>query len=205
MFEPVRRPGPSDSRLYARSVGALTAADVAEELKRRLPGLGLKKQHKLLYYCQGHHLGAFGEPLFDDTISAWDMGPVVGQLWFEQREGTAAPSGAELTEAQLNTIGYVISRYGGLTGADLERLSHAEPPWQEADRMRHPRTSAKISVESMRAYFSSSVAAGDDDDDAPLPDAEAVAEWLGRVSGGPRESSGRPDTVESLRTRVSGG
>jgi uncharacterized phage-associated protein len=40
----------------------------------------VKKLHKLLYYCQGHHLATFGLPLFDESISAWDMGPVVGTL-----------------------------------------------------------------------------------------------------------------------------
>ena len=201
MFDTVRRRGRPDERLYARDVGVLSAADVAEELKRRLPGVALKKQHKLLYYCQGHHVATFGEPLFADTISAWDMGPVVGQLWHAEREGTAAPTGAALSEAQLNTIGYVISRYGGLTGADLERLSHAEPPWQDADKNRRPGTSARIPVESLREYFASPAASGSDDDD-PLPDSAAVTEWLGQVAGPPAEPGNR-DTVESLRARLS--
>jgi len=178
----------------------VSAADVAAELRRRLPGLAVKKQHKLLYYCQGHHVAAFGEPLFAETISAWDMGPVVGQLWHEEREGTAAIFGTPLTEAQLNTIGYVISRYGGLTGSDLERLTHAEPPWQEANKARLPKDTAKITVESLRTYFASA-AASDAEDDAPLPDADVVAEWLGQVSGPPGEPGTR-DTVESLRARV---
>ncbi|MGQ0776145.1 MAG: hypothetical protein ACT4NY_17255 [Pseudonocardiales bacterium] len=40
----------------------LSAHDVAAVLRDRLPGLGAKKLHKLLYYCQGHHLATFGEP-----------------------------------------------------------------------------------------------------------------------------------------------
>jgi uncharacterized phage-associated protein len=175
----------------------VSAADVAAELRRRLPGLAVKKQHKLLYYCQGHHVAAFGEPLFAETISAWDMGPVVGQLWYEEREGTASPSGATLEEAELNTIGYVISRYGGLTGADLERLTHAEPPWQEADKARQPKDSAKIPLESLRAYFGS---AASREDEEP-PDSKAVAEWLSKVSGPPR-GPGTRDTAESLRARL---
>jgi len=185
--------------LYAQQVTVVSAADVAAELRRRLPGLAVKKQHKLLYYCQGHHLATFGEPLFAETISAWDMGPVVGQLWHQEREGTAAPSGATFSEAHLNTIGYVVSRYGGLTGADLERLTHAEPPWHDADQARRPKTSAKISLDSLRAYFGSA-ASGDDDDEAPMPDSTAVADWLGRVSGPP--DRGEPDSVESLRARL---
>lgn len=189
--------------MYAQQVTVVSAADVAAELRRRLPGLPVKKQHKLLYYCQGHHVAACGEPLFAETISAWDMGPVVGQLWHQEREGTAAPSGAALTEAQLNTIGYVVSRYGGLTGADLERLTHTEPPWQDADRARRPKSSAKISVESLRAYFGSA-ASGDDDDEgdgAPMPDSADIAEWLARVTA-PPPAGGTRDSIESLRARL---
>lgn len=71
---------------------SVSARDVAAALRERLPGLPAKKQHKLLYYCQGHHLVATGEPLFTETISAWDMGPVVGTLWYEERTGDARPA-----------------------------------------------------------------------------------------------------------------
>jgi hypothetical protein len=37
----------------------VSAHDVAAALRARLPDLPTKKLHKLLYYCQGHHL-AFG-------------------------------------------------------------------------------------------------------------------------------------------------
>ena len=62
------------------------AHDVADALRERLPGLRTKKLHKLLYYCQGHHLAVFDEPLFRETISAWDMGPVVGELWKAEQQ-----------------------------------------------------------------------------------------------------------------------
>jgi len=68
------------------------ARDVAAEIRRRLPGVGVKKLHKLLYYCQGHHLAAFGAPLFSQSISAWDMGPVVGELWHEEKRPHRHPS-----------------------------------------------------------------------------------------------------------------
>src|SRR6478672_6500991 len=78
------------------------AGDVAAALRARLPRLPTKKLHKLLYYCQGHHLATMGVPLFTESISAWDMGPVVGPLWKAEDElGPAAPS-AELDEAALN-------------------------------------------------------------------------------------------------------
>src|SRR3712207_5542810 len=65
---------------------AYRAADVAAEIRARLGGVPVKKLHKLLYYCQGHHLAATGQPLFSESVSAWDMGPVVGQLWKSEQE-----------------------------------------------------------------------------------------------------------------------
>src|SRR3954447_10269614 len=124
---------------YTRAV-PLPARVVAAVLRERLPGVGVKKLHKLLYYCQGHHLATFGRPLFDETVSAWDMGPVVGSLWFAERQGLTPPEppSVQLGEAELNTVGYVLSRYGRLSGRDLEVLSHGEDPWLQPDRHRRP-------------------------------------------------------------------
>jgi uncharacterized phage-associated protein len=52
----------------------VSAHDVAAVLRARQPGMPAKKLHKLLYYCQGHHLAVFDEPLFAETVSAYDMG-----------------------------------------------------------------------------------------------------------------------------------
>src|SRR5918998_5536593 len=106
--------------------------DVAAALRERLPGVGNKQLHKLLYYCQGHHLAGFGMAIFSENIYAWDMGPVVASLWREERYQDPRPEPHVLTEAELNTIGYVVSRYGGLSGNDLERLTHSEDPWLTA-------------------------------------------------------------------------
>jgi hypothetical protein len=69
----------------------LSAHDVAAELRRRMPGLPTVKLHKLLYYCQGHHLADLGEPLFAETVTAWDMGPVVGELRRAEKDGETPP------------------------------------------------------------------------------------------------------------------
>src|SRR5262245_17472647 len=93
----------------------VSAHDVAAELRRRMPSVGTKKLHKLLYYCQGHHLASQSEPLFAEPIGAWDMGPVVERLWRDERYQLEPPLAMALDEAALNTIGYVVSRYGALT------------------------------------------------------------------------------------------
>ena len=182
---------------YTRVV-PLPARAVADVLQERLPGVGVKKLHKLLYYCQGYHLATFGRPLFDEALSAWDMGPVVGSLWFAEKQGIppVGDRSGPLDEAELNTVGYVLSRYGRLSGRDLEILSHAEDPWQRADHSRRPGGSVRIEPEWMRSFF----AAADDDDEIPL-DSEVVSEWL----AGARERSERPpaqDDPQRLRARL---
>jgi hypothetical protein len=49
------------------------------------------------------------------------------------------PPPTELTEAELNTIGYVVSRYGTLTSNDLINMTHQEAPWLYANAGRQPR------------------------------------------------------------------
>jgi uncharacterized phage-associated protein len=188
---------------YSRNVAAVSASDVATELRRRLPGLPTKKLHKLLYYCQGHHVATFDEALFVETVSAWDMGPVVGQLWKAESSDVSSPEAPHdaLTEAQLNTIGYVVSRYGALSGRDLETLSHNEAPWRDANLRRRPGTSERISVESMREFFR---AESDDDGDGVVPDNDAVSEWLGEVAGPPVDAA-VPDSVANLKSRLGRG
>jgi uncharacterized phage-associated protein len=180
---------------------AVSARDVAAVLRERLPGLPTKKLHKLLYYCQGHHLAAFGEPLFSETISAWDMGPVVGTLWRQEKQDGPAPGHVPLDEAQLNTIGYVLSRYGALTGLDLENLTHSEAPWQQANHYRRPGESARIEFEWIREYFRTAGAV-DDEEDVPLLDSASVRDWLEEAPTR-RTGPAKADSRDELHARLS--
>ncbi|MGH3936990.1 MAG: Panacea domain-containing protein [Pseudonocardiaceae bacterium] len=178
----------------------LSAHDVAAVLRDRLPGVPTKKLHKLLYYCQGHHLVTFDEPLFSETISAWDMGPVVGILWHTEKQGNASRVHREMDEAQLNTVGYVLSRYGALTGRDLENLTHSEEPWQLANSGRRPGESARIKLEWITQYFRIS-GGTDGEEDEGLLDSAAVTQWL-RDAEKRREDPARPDSPEELMARL---
>jgi len=180
----------------------VSARDVAAELRSRLPGLTRVKLHKLLYYCQGHHLATFDVPLFRETVSAWDMGPVVGEFWFSERAGAAEPTDiAPLSESQLNTIGYVVSRYGGLTGADLINLTHGEQPWLIANGKRRPGERVRIEATWMRDFFRST---GPDDDDDGLLDSESVTAWL-QDAGSRAQDPVRPDSHDEIRSRLGHG
>lgn len=178
----------------------LSARDVAVALRDRLPWLPAKKLHMLLYYCQGHHLAAFDEPLFSETISAWDIGPVVESLWHEETRGDVARAHREMDEAQLNTVGYVLSRYGALTAKDLENLTHSEKPWQQGDSERRHGESAPIKPEWITQYFRARSSA-DAEEDGILLDSAAVTKWLQGVEKRPKGPA-RPDKREDLVARL---
>jgi uncharacterized phage-associated protein len=124
--------------------------DLARELIDQLrldpvTAAGGDKVHKLLYYVQGHHAAVTGRPLFSEPIEAADSGPVV--------EGFAgadldAPRG-ELDNDVLDSVGYVVSRYGRLSVLDLQHLTRAEPPWQTGRRS----PDRRVQLADMIAYF----------------------------------------------------
>jgi uncharacterized phage-associated protein len=178
------------------------AVDVAQELRRRLPGVPTKKLHKLLYYCQGHHLGVLGRPLFSDSVQAWDMGPVVAVLWHQEREGPMPPDPGPLSEQELNTVGYVVSRYGRLSGTDLEHLTHAEDPWRRADQDRRRGESVRIELEWMREYSSAELE--DETQASDLPERSLLTTWLVGASQR-RTDELTPDSDVSLRGRMEEG
>ena len=172
-----------------------SAHSIAAELRRRVPGVGVKKLHKLLYYCQGHHLAAFGRPLFKESISAWDMGPVVGKLWHAERDGAIIPVEPINDEAMLNTIGYVITRYGNLSASDLERLSHAEDPWFDANKGRPEHGSVLMPNEDIERFFRTNAI----ETDGTELDSAAMETWLRRVL--PDRPTLSVDTIDGIRAR----
>lgn len=200
------RCGPADQQDQAetpgyRSVVLPTAGQVAAELRRAVPNARSSTWtlHKLLYFCQGHHLAQLGEPLFSDAIVAWDEGPVVSSLWGAEKYGPPVDVGAsprsDLDEAALNTIGYVLSRYGRLSARDLVNLTYSQAPWTDADAERRDTgaRSAPIAHDALRRYFSDPTDSDSDAEDSePQVDEAGVAAFLDHA----RAYSGRPTTPD---------
>jgi hypothetical protein len=91
---------------------------------------------------------------------------VVADLYSEPR-----PVPHDLGEAELNTIGYVASQYGRLTGSQLERLTHTEQPWQAADARRKVGDSDRVELEWIGRHFRAEAAASEDDNGGLDPSA----------------------------------
>lgn len=113
------------------------AAAVAAEIRRRQGGhVPVMKLHKLLYYVQGYHLAWEDAPAFSEEIEGWEKGPVVADLWRdEKRRGPEPiPLAHPLPVTVCNTITNVLRRFGHRTGMDLAQATHVELPWVEATR-----------------------------------------------------------------------
>jgi len=132
-----------------------SAHDIGGELRRRLPGIGVVKLHKLLYYAQGWHLVQYGEPLFKETIQAWANGPVVASLWADEKHGRSRPALRPLSGEVLATVEYVVARYGRLTGAELIRKTHHEDPWRAVSESDDPALAGdpRITDDALHQWF----------------------------------------------------
>lgn len=81
-----------------------------------------------------------------------------------------------LNEAQLNTIGYVVSHYGKMTPRELVNMTHSEAPWIRANEGRPVGGSTPIRQEWITEYFKAAEAA-DRQDEMPFDPAQ-VAQLL---------------------------
>lgn len=143
------------------SVNSVIAA-----IDARRPGLKLAKRYSLLFFVQGHHTAHFGSPLFDEPITATDRGVSVPDA-----DGSLAEQPD--SEGPLNTIGYVIERYGAMSPADLRTLIQASQPWQNA---RKPGADGRIDLGGLREWFLRPAETDDPDDERPNRAERAEAE-----------------------------
>ncbi len=200
-------PPDADSRLRPYGVAVnttttgVTAADIAaafrhdcREQRRHEPTPG--QLHRLLYLAQGHHLGWHGRPLFADTIVITDTGVLIPAR--RDRELDGEPGHGTLTGSQRGAVGYVLSRYGQLYLHDLDLLTRHSAPAVEAGRSRRPGTVTAVSHAAMADYFRTVV---DADPDAPLIDAQAVADLVAGAEQRLREP-GQPDDMDRLKRRA---
>ncbi|BDI29436.1 hypothetical protein CCAX7_14870 [Capsulimonas corticalis] len=70
------------------------------------------KLHKLLYFAHGWHLAITGQPLLDESIEAWNYGPVVHTIYQEFKEFGNSP---------ITTFATVFKK-GSRTGFEVAKL-----------------------------------------------------------------------------------
>ncbi|MFV0259470.1 MAG: Panacea domain-containing protein [Acidimicrobiales bacterium] len=109
------------------------------------------KLQKLLYYVQGWHLAWYGEPAFTEELRAFELGPVVHDVWRGEKYGNPRPESLPaLAESHVVVVERVLCRYGDMTGKALADLSHEEAPWNDV----YGTEDDVISIDALRAHFS---------------------------------------------------
>lgn len=111
---------------------------------------------KLLYFAQGWHLARFAKPLFDDDFCAWELGPVIPDIYQKykvygrngiMREG--APCASErLTEDEYGLLLDVAREYMRYSASGLVGLTHRKgAPWDAVAR------NSIIAKDAIEDYF----------------------------------------------------
>ena len=120
-----------------------------------------KKLQKLCYYAQAWFLANYGKPLVPNRFEAWVHGPVSPDLYSRYRGWgwEKIPMNLQAIDFNESSSGnfleQVYDTYGNYDADDLERITHAEMPWQKARAgcstgaySRNP-----ISLSDMRNYY----------------------------------------------------
>lgn len=98
------------------------------------------KVNKLLYYAQGTFLARTGRPLFNNQIEAWQLGPVVSDIYHKYKVCGKAPIISEddidrtcFTDEEFDTLLDVMREFGQYTGSALVTFTHRPgTPWSNA-------------------------------------------------------------------------
>ena len=115
------------------------------------------KLQKLVYYAQGFYLAMTGEPLFNETIEAWEHGPVCVPLYHHYKEYGANPipipydvdAYEVFTEKEREVLNEVYKHYGQFSAWKLRNLTHEDTPWIKS----YHNGNAEITKSDMCCYF----------------------------------------------------
>lgn len=119
---------------------------------------GMKKAYKLFYYLDFDYFEAYGKPFTGEIYKSLQMGPVpmyfkgiveelINDGFIEIKKIKTLPTHENPTVIYkpLKSINYqftgeekkmldrIINKYGQYTGKDLEKMSHAEAPYNAVD------------------------------------------------------------------------
>jgi uncharacterized phage-associated protein len=130
------------------------------------------KLHKLLYYAHGWQLGLRDSPLIDETVEAWQYGPVVRSVYYEFRDLGASPITRQATELDTSAMDLIAPEvpqedgssrglmdrvwqvYGKLSAAQLSQMTHVpDSPWSQTWERAQGIKGVDIPNDLIRDYF----------------------------------------------------
>lgn len=137
------------------------AIDIAEYFLKKFGPLEGRKLQKLLYYSQVRSLVDEGHVLFPNEIQAWMDGPVVRDVYHQQkylntRDQVYSVNGnADRVQPIEHLLERVWEIYGGFTGNQLSQMTHNEAPWCDVRKglADHERSQRPIPLGSLLTFY----------------------------------------------------
>lgn len=124
--------------------------------KQGTPVSNLRLQ-KLLYFVQAEFIVSKKEPCFNDTIEAWDLGPVVPAVYreFKVFGASSIPNNGINTEGLVSPedaliINGIIDQCNKYSTSALVEITHNQEPWIKAHNSVF---SKEISLSALLEFF----------------------------------------------------
>lgn len=93
------------------------------------------KLQKLLYFVQGENCRIMHTRLISDDFYAWQLGPVVPEVYFEYAMYSSSKlpkqkGNVNLSSQDSNVVNLALKKYGVMSTWELVELSHSQDPWK---------------------------------------------------------------------------
>lgn len=144
-----------------------------ELAKARGEKISPMKLQKLVYYAHGWFAGYTGKPLINESVEAWQYGPVIPSLYREfKRFGSGDITGKACEmegleyvevpppqdEGMRKFLTSVWDSYGKYTGITLSEMTHAAgSPWEQAWNANQGVRGVDIPFDSIALHFKAAV------------------------------------------------
>lgn len=180
----------------------ITAPAVLAHIKSVRPGIDKTRAVLLVHYAQAWALAWRGEPLFDESVEAWEHGPAVPAA--HHAFSTTLPRRIRLTgpdaEDQRREIEAVVAHYGDMTASALVALAKSESPWAEAAAAGVPAFASgpEIPLAAIRDFHAARITDADSPQ-RPGPEAAAAEEEKRRARALREQLTARFETGLPLR------
>ena len=123
--------------MYSANTIAKYVINKCHEANKSVSNLKLQN---ILYFIQAEFLISKGEPCFNETIEAWDFGPVVPDVYHRYKVygGANIPTvfaghtGYTFTESDKALIDGIIDKCAKYSAATLVDITHHQAPWKKA-------------------------------------------------------------------------
>jgi len=137
--------------IHKKNISLIDSNHLVDYILMKGGAMSHLKIQKILFYIQAYHLAYFDNPIIEDDFQAWVHGPVSRKIYdsakdlsilhtelqfvLEQDEKSPIDIvNQTLTSSQVELIDDVIDELKGLSGLQLENMTHSEEPWLFARR-----------------------------------------------------------------------